>query len=120
MRTRTKFVLAASLLFVLVLGSVGIAATQADTPPLPQKERGTPAQRGARVYGVVETVVGDSLTLAAPVGSVLVITNANARFRIPGVEDPGLSDLDVGDHYGRNRLVGERWRHIPCLWRGTV
>lgn len=94
MRTRTKLVLAGSVLLVLALGSVGIAAAQAATSP------GAPARQGARVYGVVEVVVGDSLTLATPIGQVTILTDVNTRFRIPGVEQPSLSDLDVGDAVG--------------------
>ncbi len=99
----TKHVLLAGITIVaLAFGSVGIAAAQADTPPSPPREgeRGTPAHRGARVYGVIEAIAGETLTLATPVGPVAVVTDANTIFRIPDVEDPGLDDLAVGDHLG--------------------
>ena len=99
----TKHVLLAGITIVaLTFGSVGIAAAQADTPPNPPREgeRGTSARRGARVYGVIEDIAGETLTLATPVGPVAVVTDANTIFRIPGVQDPGLDDLAVGDHLG--------------------
>ena len=105
----TKHVLLAGITIVaLAFGSVGIAAAQADTPPSPPREgeRGTPAHRGARVYGVIEAIESKGaataplLTLATPVGPVAVVTDANTIFRIPDVQDPGLDDLAVGDHLG--------------------
>lgn len=99
----TKHVLLAGITIVaLAFGSVGIAAAQADTPPSPPREgeRGTPARRGARVYGVIEDIAGETLTLVTPVGPVAVVTDANTIFRIPDVQDPGLDDLAVGDHLG--------------------
>ncbi len=100
---RTKFVLlTGATLLTLVFGSVGVAVAQADILPSPPREGGGGAltQRGARAYGVIEALEGQSLTLVTPVGSVTVITDANTRFRIPGVEEPGLDALAVGDYLG--------------------
>ncbi len=63
----TKHVLLAGITIVaLAFGSVGIAAAQADIPPSPPREgeRRTPARRGARVYGVLEAIEGETLRLA--------------------------------------------------------
>jgi len=49
---------------------------------------------------VVEAIEDGSLALVTPVGSVTVVTDANTRFRIPDVEEPGLGDLDVGGYLG--------------------
>ena len=92
---KTKLLLfTGTALLALVLGSVGIAAAQADG----SHEPGTPAQRGGRVYGVVEAIAGETLTLVTPVGSVTLITDTNTRFRVSDVEEPSLDDLAVGDY----------------------
>ncbi len=91
---RTKFVLlTGAMILALMVGTVGTAAAQADGPGGPA----TPAQRDARVYGLIEGVEGGTLTLAAPIGSVTLVTDANTRFRIPGVEVADLGDLAIGD-----------------------
>ena len=48
------------------------------------------------------TAVGDGqLTLARPDGpEVTVLITADTRFRIPGVEEPGLDDIEPGDRIG--------------------
>ena len=79
-------------LLSLVFGSVGISAALPDEPVAE-----VVARRGARVYGVIESVGSEPLMLATPVGPVALITDANTIFRISDVEDPGLDDLAVGD-----------------------
>ncbi len=91
--------LTGATILTLALGSVGIAAAQADSPPQ-EGRRETLAQWGARVYGVIETIEDGSLTIDTPVGWVTVITDANTRFRVPDVEEPGLDDLSIGDILG--------------------
>ncbi|MBL7064171.1 MAG: hypothetical protein ISS49_08200 [Anaerolineae bacterium] len=92
----TKLALLAGITIVaLAFGSVGIAAAQTGGPGTDPRTR-----RGARVYGVIEAIAGETLTLATPVGPVAVVTDANTIFRIPGVEDPGLDDLVTGDYLG--------------------
>ena len=93
----TKLVLlTGATLLTLVLGSVGEIGARADAPPRP----GTFSQQGARIYGVIEAIEGQSLMLATPVGSVTIVTDVNSRFRIPDVEKPGLDDLTIGDYLG--------------------
>ena len=106
----TKVVLlTGAMLVALVFGSVGIVAAQADTPPNPPWEGGreTPARKGARVYGVLEAIEGETLRLATPIGLVAVVTDANTIFRIPDVEEPGLDDLAIGDYLGAAGWWGE-------------
>ncbi|MEA3338800.1 MAG: DUF5666 domain-containing protein [Chloroflexota bacterium] len=91
---RTKLVLlTGAMILALVVGPVGTVAAQSGGPGGPA----TSARRGARVYGLIEDVDGGTLTLAAPIGSVALVTDANTRFRIPGVESAGLDDLAIGD-----------------------
>lgn len=88
MSTKLALLVGATLL-ALVFGSVGIAAAQADVPRV---GTGILAEQGARLYGVIETVEGQSLTLTTPVGPVVVVTDANTLFRIPDVEKSSLDD----------------------------
>jgi hypothetical protein len=53
-----------------------------------------------RVYGVIEAIEGQSLTLVTPIGPVALVTDTNTRFRIPDVEEPSLDALNVGDTLG--------------------
>lgn len=104
MSTKLALLVGATLL-ALVFGSVGIAAAQADVPRV---GTGILAEQGARLYGVIETVEGQSLTLTTPVGPVVVVTDANTLFRIPDVEKSSLDDgstelaeiLAIGDYVG--------------------
>ena len=92
---KTRFVLLAGVtLLAVTFGSVGIALAQAeDGPQVPAHS----VREGARVYGLLESIGDEKLTLATPVGAVTLVTDANTRFRIPGVEEAGLDDLAAGD-----------------------
>ncbi len=58
----------------------------------------TPGQvRRHTIRGLITDIRGDSVTLLARRGEVLVETNEDTIFRIPGVEDPGIDDLNVRD-----------------------
>jgi hypothetical protein len=83
--------LTGATLLTLVFGSVGGLSA------LPDEPAENLTGRGARVYGVVETIEDYTLILATPVGSVNLVTDVNTVFRIPDVEEPGLEDLAVGD-----------------------
>jgi hypothetical protein len=57
-----------------------------------------PAQRGA-LRGQVVAVERDTLLVNTPSGEErTVIVDEDTRLRIPGVADPSLADVDVGDH----------------------
>jgi len=58
------------------------------------------------VRGEVTAVSDDSLRLKTDhQGEVQIIITENTRFRIPGVQDPGLDDIAVGDRVG---VVGHK------------
>jgi len=50
--------------------------------------------------GEVTAIDGRTIVLEALQGEVAVLTNGDTQFRFPGVEDPGLDDLEVGDKVG--------------------
>ena len=50
--------------------------------------------------GEVTAIEGRTMVLDALQGEVAVLTDGETIFRIPGVEDPGLDDLEVGDRVG--------------------
>ena len=52
------------------------------------------------IRGEVTGIEGRSIVLNALQGEVGVLTDGRTIFRIPGVEDPGLDDLEVGDKVG--------------------
>lgn len=91
---RTKLVLlAGAMILAVAVSPVGTAAAQAGGPDGPAPR----TQRTAAVYGLIENVEAGTLTLATPVGSVPLVTDANTRFRIPDVEGGSLDDLAIGD-----------------------
>jgi hypothetical protein len=50
--------------------------------------------------GEVTGIEGRTIVLNALQGEVAVLTDGDTRFRIPGVEEPGLDDLRIGDKVG--------------------
>ncbi len=75
-----------------------------------------PRPRRALVYGQVTAVGDSSLTLKPPRRDALTVTiTPDTRFRLPGVSDPGLDDIAVGDRIG----VAGRWnqdRSLHARW----
>jgi len=55
------------------------------------------AQRRFVVQGHVAAIEGQTLIVETGQGERIVVTNESTGFRIPGVEDPGLEDIAVGD-----------------------
>jgi hypothetical protein len=55
--------------------------------------------RGA-VRGRVISVSGDSLVVGTARGSLTVLTDEKTRFRVPGVKDAGLDDIEIGAGVG--------------------
>ena len=82
--------LSAFLAVILVLGSVGVARAAEPEPPQAQGDRGS-------IRGTVMDINGHTLTVRTPRGEVHVVTNNDTVFRIPGVEDPSIDDIAVGD-----------------------
>ena len=52
------------------------------------------------IRGEVTGIEGRTIVLDALRGEVAVLTDGETIFRIPGEEDPGLEDVDVGDWVG--------------------
>jgi hypothetical protein len=50
--------------------------------------------------GEVTGIEGRTIVLNALQGEVAVLTDGDTLFRIPGVEEPGLDDLRIGDKVG--------------------
>jgi hypothetical protein len=115
-----RILLAGIILVTLTFSTAGVAAAQADGP-----RTGNLAPRGARLYGIVKDIADQSLTLATPVGSVTVLTDANTRLHIPDVEQPNLNaatielaeTLAAGDALGAAGWweTGENTFHAFCL-----
>ncbi len=68
---------------VLSLGSVAWAAAP---------------EQGRFLLGQVTAIEGTTLTVKTPDGERQVTTNDETRFRIPGVENPTIADVNVGDY----------------------
>jgi RNase P/RNase MRP subunit p29 len=91
------FLLAGATVLSLAVGSVGVAAVLPDVDTVVGEAIG---RQGARIYGTIDDIENTTVTLNTPGGSVALITDVNTLYRIPGVEDPSLSDLAVGDAAG--------------------
>ena len=62
------------------------------------------------VFGEVMAIEGVTLTIETRRGEQTILTDANTRFRIPGVENPSIEDIEVGDRVialGRRNEEGE-------------
>ena len=53
--------------------------------------------RRVRRLGEVTDVQGKTITVENPRGTFQIRTDADTRFRVPGVEDPSIKDIVVGD-----------------------
>jgi hypothetical protein len=49
------------------------------------------------VGGGVTAIEGTTLTIETRRGKKTILTDENTRFRIPGVENPSIEDIEVGD-----------------------
>jgi hypothetical protein len=66
-----------------------------------------PAERGA-LRGQVVAVEGDTLLVDTPSGEErAVIVSEDTRLRIPGIREPSIEDIDVGDYVGAWGNVNE-------------
>ena len=62
------------------------------------------------VFGEVMAIEGVTLTIETRRGEQTILTDANTRFRVPGVENPSIEDIEVGDRVialGRRNEEGE-------------
>jgi hypothetical protein len=59
----------------------------------------------ARLIGKVTDIEGTTLAVQSASGTVNVLTDEDTVFRVPGVEEPGLDDVNVGDRI----VAGGSW-----------
>ncbi len=78
------------VLAIALVATVGVAAAEGELDV---------AGRGVR-HGWVIAIHDEGFTLTTRRGEITLLVDENTRFRIPGVRDPGLDDLSVGDHVG--------------------
>jgi hypothetical protein len=88
------------------------------------------SSEGERLLGEVTDIDGNTLVVATVGGEeVRVVTNPHTRFRIPGVSEPTIEDIDVGDHVaargrrnGNGALVADVVIVLPAEYarRGNV
>ncbi|TET50524.1 MAG: hypothetical protein E3J64_08120 [Anaerolineales bacterium] len=69
-----------------------------DVAALPDVSAADAAEGSARIAGVIGSIADSGFALDTPSGAITVVTGEDTRFRIPGVDDPGLDDLTIGDH----------------------
>lgn len=88
------------------------------------------SSEGERLLGQVTDIDGNTLVVATVAGEeVRVVTNPHTRFRIPGVSEPTIEDIDVGDYVaargqrnGNGALVADVVIVLPSEYarRGNV
>jgi len=68
--------------------------------------------------GDVTQIAGNNLKIANPEGELLIHTDEHTKFRVPGVENPTLADIKVGDHIhgvAVKRGEGSLWGRIIAV-----
>jgi hypothetical protein len=77
------------LSLVAALALCGLLASTALAQEPPRRLRG---------LGKVTAIEGDTLTVETrQYGTIALLTDADTRCRVPGVEDPSIDDIEVGD-----------------------
>lgn len=77
--------------------------------------------RRSVVGGEVTGIEGTTLTVETRQGEKTVLTDENTRFRIPGVENPSIEDIEVGDRVialGRRNEDGELVARVVGVPKG--
>lgn len=101
-------------LLVLAVLSLVVAVPALAAPPAPGNKgsgaemglqqragralRATFQRRPARVMGTVVSIEGNTLVVENEQGTVKVLTDIFTRFVIPGVESPGIADVEAGNY----------------------
>jgi RNase P/RNase MRP subunit p29 len=73
------------------------------------------------VGGEVTAIEGTTLTVKTRQGEKTILTDENTRFRIPGVENPSLEDIKVGDRIialGRRHEDGDFMARVVGVPKG--
>jgi len=97
LRTRLLWV---GLSALLLLSVAGLALAEEPTHPA----------QGPVVRGRVEATAENGFTLSTPYGEITVSVDADTRYRVPGVEQATVADLQIGDTVlvlGRRNEAGE-------------
>jgi len=84
-----RLLLIAVITVGMLLASVPTALAAGESPP---------RRQGRAVRGEVTAVADRTLTVDTPRGAVVVVTDEGTVFRVPGVEEPSITDIAVGDH----------------------
>ena len=84
-------------LLLVALGILSVLALPASTA-WAAEEGPAKIKLPQTVRGEVAAVAGRALAVKAGPGLVLVVTGPETVLRVPGVEEPTLEDIEVGDH----------------------
>ena len=74
------------------------------------------------VGGEVKTIEGTTLTVETRQGEKTILTDEQTRFRIPGVENPSIEDIEAGDRVialGRRNEDGELVARVVGVPKGN-
>jgi len=78
--------------------------------------------RRLTVLGQVTDIEGTTLTVKTRQGEKAILTDENTRFRIPGVENPSIEDIKVGDRIialGRRNADGDFVARVVGVPKGN-
>lgn len=84
-------------LLLVVVGIMAVFALPSSTVWAAEEEP-VKVKLPRTVQGEVAALAGQTLAIKAGPGLVLIVTGPETVFRVPGVEDPVLEDVNVGDH----------------------
>jgi hypothetical protein len=101
MQTRWTLLVALIVAGMLLSPAQAVLAADEDPPQAQQQEQ--------TVRGKVTAIEGNTLTLRTARGRAFVATDQETAFHVPGVENPSLEDIAVGDGIV---AVGRRTRRI--------
>ncbi len=104
---KKMILIAIGLMAIIGLVGVGVAAAEGEVEV---------AGRGLH-HGHILAINGVELTVETRQGILSLLTDENTRYRIPGVAEPGLDNLAVGDHIA---VAGRRTEDGALLARLVV
>lgn len=84
-------------LLLVALGILSVLALPASTAWAAEEDPAK-VKLPQTVRGEVAAVAGRALAVKAGPGLVLIVTGPETVLRVPGVEEPTLEDIEVGDH----------------------
>jgi len=91
---------------------------------VPTASAASPNARGSLLRGQVTAIAGDSFTLQTPRAEVMLLTDWETVFEVPGVEGATLDDFAVGDFVIVHALRGGDGtplaRHVTLIPNGSL